>query len=152
MCFHYVMPSSVQFQNTVRQKETACEEAKNNYWLTVENTNKVQRQHYESDMPAIFTVGVAYASVYTCCAHTQAHNMCVIQGFAEWLSLATFDSRLTFELRPYFKCNKISHKWVRSSELSCESTAVRDNHFAKPCRVCVCMPLFVRVAVSSSVV
>lgn len=44
-----------KFQNTVRQKETACEEAKNNYWLTVENTNKVQRQHYESDMPAIFT-------------------------------------------------------------------------------------------------
>ena len=42
----------------MRQKETACEEAKNNYWLTVEHTNRVQRQHYETDMPAIFAVSV----------------------------------------------------------------------------------------------
>ena len=89
------MCSSVQFQNIVRQKETACEEAKNNYWLTVENTNKVQRQHYETDMPAIFTVGAACASVYTYCAHTHKHNICVIQGFTKWLSQTGFDSRLS---------------------------------------------------------
>jgi hypothetical protein len=44
-----------KFNNVVRQKETACEEAKNTYWLFLETTNSVQRKHYETDMPAVFT-------------------------------------------------------------------------------------------------
>ena len=48
--------ASLQFNNVVRQKETACEEAKNTYWLFLETTNSVQRKHYETDMPAVFTV------------------------------------------------------------------------------------------------
>ena len=44
-----------KFQNTTRQKEATMEESKNNYLLTLEATNKVQRDHYEKDMPAIFS-------------------------------------------------------------------------------------------------
>ena len=40
------------------------EESKNNYLLTLEATNKVQRDHYEKDMPAIFSVCVSYCSCY----------------------------------------------------------------------------------------
>ncbi len=41
--------------------------------------------------------------------------------------------RLTFELRPYFRCNKASQKWVQYLLLSWESNGVHDNHSAIPC-------------------
>ena len=46
------------------------EESKNNYLLTLEATNKVQRDHYEKDMPAIFSVCVSIAAatyIRICC-------------------------------------------------------------------------------------
>ena len=46
----------VQLTTILRQKEQAAEESRNNYILTLEKTNADRHQHYNSTMPAVFTV------------------------------------------------------------------------------------------------
>ncbi len=45
-----------QFTTTLRQKEQTAEECQNNYILTLDTTNDFRRQHFNSKVPALFTV------------------------------------------------------------------------------------------------
>ena len=51
--------------------------------------------------------------------HTKVQH---VQGFKQWLSQTSFNSRLTFELRSYF---------------SYTLSGICDNHFANPCIVVI---------------
>ncbi len=61
-----------QFTTTLRQKEQTAEECQNNYILTLDTTNDFRREHFNSKVPALFTVsGANYVCMCDDLYHTQ---------------------------------------------------------------------------------
>lgn len=56
-----------QLTTTLRQKEQSAEESRNNYILTLDSTNDFRHEHYNSKMPALFTV----SAQLSCSPHTR---------------------------------------------------------------------------------